>query len=60
MAIEDEGDRRDDYNKRAVEEARVELLVLLQRRQDDEAAMILGNIKHKVNKQVTSSGLKVS
>ena len=48
MSIEDEAERKLDFETRKGEEIMEMLLVALQEKQDDEEAMILGNIKHKV------------
>ena len=48
MSIENEDERKEDFERRRKEEATINLLAQLQQKQDDEAAMLLGNIKHKV------------
>ena len=48
MSIEEEALRTADWERRRKEEGTVQMLVQLQEKQEDEAAMLLGNIKHKV------------
>ena len=48
MTIENEEERKEDFERRRKEEAAVSMLAQLQEKQDDESAMLLGNIKHKV------------
>eukprot|EP00116_Pleurobrachia_bachei_P005780 sb/3466042/ len=47
MSIENEEERKSDFEARKGEEIMESLLVSLQEKQEDEEAMILGNIKHK-------------